>query len=141
MENWPRFGRPSTSATEVNIAKVKETVTANSYSTLREIAAELFVSHKSIRTILTNHLGMKHVAAQLVPNLNFLQQLNRIRVAKDMLERVNSDPTFMNAMLLVTRRGFTILKCKLVNKIRSGAFQLNRNRKTHAKLVQKSKSC
>lgn len=96
MEDLPRSGRPSTSATEVNIAKVKEIVTENPHSTLREIATELSVSHESIRTILTNNLGMKHVAARLVPkDLNFFQKLNRMRVAEDMLERVNSDPTFM----------------------------------------------
>jgi hypothetical protein len=58
MEDLHRSGRPSTSATEVNIAKVKEIVSGNPYSTLRQIAAELFVSLESIRTILTNHLGM-----------------------------------------------------------------------------------
>ncbi|KAJ0179522.1 hypothetical protein K1T71_005234 [Dendrolimus kikuchii] len=43
---------------------------------------------------------MKHVAARLVPKqLNFLQKLNRIRVAEDMLERVNSDPTFMKSIV------------------------------------------
>lgn len=100
MEDLPRSGRPSTSATEVNIAKVKEIVTENPHSTLREIAAELFISHESIRTILTNHLGMKHVAARLVPkDLNFLQKLNRMRVAEDMLERVNSDSIFVKRIV------------------------------------------
>ncbi|XP_060806375.1 uncharacterized protein LOC132903073 [Amyelois transitella] len=100
MEDLPRSGRPSTSATEVNIAKVKEIVTENPHSTLREIATELSVSHESIRTILTNNLGMKHVAARLVPkDLNFFQKLNRMRVAEDMLERVNSDPTFMKRIV------------------------------------------
>lgn len=43
---------------------------------------------------------MKHVAARLVPkDLNFLQKLNRIRGAGDMLERVNSDPTFMKRIV------------------------------------------
>ncbi|KAJ0172692.1 hypothetical protein K1T71_011831 [Dendrolimus kikuchii] len=43
---------------------------------------------------------MKHVAARLVPkDLNLLQKLNRIRVAEDMLERVNSDRTFMKCII------------------------------------------
>ena len=63
----PRSGRPSTSSTEVNIAKVKEMVTENRHLSLREIAAELSVSHESIRSILNDCLGMKHVAARLVP--------------------------------------------------------------------------
>ena len=52
VEELPRSGRPSTSSTEINIAKVKEMVTENRHLSLREIAAELSVSHESIRTIL-----------------------------------------------------------------------------------------
>jgi hypothetical protein len=60
MDDMPRSSKPQT---EVNIAKVKEIVTENPISTLRT----LFQSHESIRTILTNHLGMRLVTARLVP--------------------------------------------------------------------------
>ena len=63
VEDFPRSGRPSMSSTQVNIAKVKEIVTENRHLSLREIAAELSVSHESIRTILNDCLGMKRVAA------------------------------------------------------------------------------
>ena len=71
MEDLPRSGRPSTSSTEVNIAKVKEMVTENRHLSLGEIGAELSVSHKSMRTILNNCLGMKCVASRLVPKYHF----------------------------------------------------------------------
>ena len=67
VEDLPHSGRPSTSSTEVNIAKVKDMVTENLHLSLREIAAELSVSHESIRTILIDCLGMKPVVARLVP--------------------------------------------------------------------------
>ena len=67
VEDLTRSGRPSTSSTEVNIAKVKEMVTGNRHLSLREIAVEHSVYHKSIRTILNDCLGMKRVAARLVP--------------------------------------------------------------------------
>jgi hypothetical protein len=87
MEDLPRSGRSTMFATEVNIAKVKEIVTENPHSALREIAAKLSVSNESIRTIFTNHLGTKHIAVRPVPiDLNFLQKLNRMRVANEMLE-------------------------------------------------------
>ena len=54
VENLPRSGRPSTSSTEVNIAKVKEMVTENRHLNLRNIAVELSVSQESIRTILND---------------------------------------------------------------------------------------
>jgi len=44
VEDLPRSGRPSTSLTEVNIAKVKEMVNENRHLSLREIPAELSVS-------------------------------------------------------------------------------------------------
>ena len=48
VEDLPHTGRPSTSSTQVNIAKVKEMVTKNRHLSLREIAAELSVSHEYI---------------------------------------------------------------------------------------------
>ena len=100
VKDLSRSGRPSTSSTEVNIDKVKEMVIENRHFSLREIAAELTVSHESIRIILRDCLGMECVAARLVPkDLNFLQKLNRVKVAEDMLERVNSDPTFIKRII------------------------------------------
>ena len=75
VENLSCSGRPSTSLTKVNIAKMKEMVTENRHLSLREIVAELYVSHELIRTILNNGLGMKRVPK----DLNFLQKLNRIK--------------------------------------------------------------
>ena len=58
------------------------------------------MSHESIRTILNDCLGMEHVVARLVlKDLNFLQKTNRVKVAENMLERVNSDPTFIKRIV------------------------------------------
>ena len=79
-EDLPRSSRPSTSSTEVNIAKVQEIVTKNRHLSLRDIAAALSVSHESLRTILNDCFGMKRVAAGLIPKeLNFLQKLNLVQ--------------------------------------------------------------
>jgi hypothetical protein len=43
MEDLPRCGRPSTSATEVNITKLKGIVIENPYSTESERATEIYV--------------------------------------------------------------------------------------------------
>jgi hypothetical protein len=51
MEDLPWSGRPSTSATKVNIQTMKEIMTEEPHSTLREIAVELCVSGEWIRTI------------------------------------------------------------------------------------------
>ncbi|XP_043064448.1 uncharacterized protein LOC108100612 [Drosophila ficusphila] len=67
LEDMPRSGRPSTSLTDTNIDAVKEFIFENHHVSLREIAQVLNISHESIRTILTDRLGMKRVAARLVP--------------------------------------------------------------------------
>lgn len=78
VEDLPRSGRPSTSSTEQNVEKVKEIVNENRHASLRKIAHDLNMSHESVRTILTDILGMRRVAARLVPKeLNFLQKQYR----------------------------------------------------------------
>lgn len=71
MKDLLRFGMPSKSTTKVNITKVTETLTENPHSSLRKIAAELFVSHEAIRSILNNHLGIKHFGTRLHSNTRF----------------------------------------------------------------------
>ena len=75
VEDLPLSSRSATSSTELNIAEVKETVTENRHLSFREIADELSVSHESIRTILNDYLGMKRVAARLVPK-DYLTRLS-----------------------------------------------------------------
>lgn len=91
VEDLPRSGRPSTASTEDNVDKIKERVLENRRTSLREIAHDLKISHESARTILIDILGMRKVAARLVPkDLNFLQKRHREQVASDMLDRCNS---------------------------------------------------
>ena len=67
MEDLLLSGQPSTSSTAVNITKMKEMVNEIRHLSLREIIAELSVSQESIHTTLNDCLGMKRVAAQLIP--------------------------------------------------------------------------
>ena len=45
MEDKPRSGRPSTSSTENNIDQVKEITLHNRFSSLKNIAREVHISH------------------------------------------------------------------------------------------------
>ena len=54
--------------------------------TIREIAEELNIAYGSAQDILDNDLGLRRVAAKLVPkDLNFMQKRDHVDVAKDML--------------------------------------------------------
>lgn len=46
-------------------------------------------------------------------NLNRLQKRRRVEVAKKMLDNVAEDPTFINALLLLTRCGFMNMASKV----------------------------
>ena len=51
--------------------------------TIREIGEELNIAYGSAQDILVNDLGLRRVAAKLVPkDLNFMQKRDRADVAK-----------------------------------------------------------
>ena len=133
VKDLPRSGRPSTSSTEVNIAKVKEIMTENRHLSLREIAAELSVSHGSIRTILNDCLGMKRVAARLVPkDINFLQKFNRVKTKNS--TNIIEQPSYSPDMALADF--FLFLKLKL--PLRGTRFQSIEGIKENWRREQKS---
>ena len=50
--------------------------------------------------ILVDILGMRRVAARFVPKeLNFLQRQYREQISLDMVDRANSDPTFIERII------------------------------------------
>ena len=96
----PRSGRPSTATTKENIDRIKKLVLENRRMSLRELASEVNISFKSVHNILIDILGMKRVAARLVPKeLNFVQKAQRKHVAEDMVSRASTDPTFMKRII------------------------------------------
>ncbi|KAF2899026.1 hypothetical protein ILUMI_07149, partial [Ignelater luminosus] len=65
VDDLPRFGRPSTSITYENIEKVKAIVLADRRVSIREIAADLGISFRSVQSVMHNVLGMRRVEARL----------------------------------------------------------------------------
>ena len=93
-------GRSSTSSTESNINQVNEIILDNRFSSLRDIALEVHISHEFVRFILVDILGMRSVSACIVlKELNFLQKQYREQVSLDILDHANFDPTFMKRII------------------------------------------
>ncbi|XP_037955147.1 protein GVQW3-like [Teleopsis dalmanni] len=67
IEDFPRSGRPSTSNTEENMAKIKKIVLEDRRMTERKIARDLNISNRLVHHILHDILGMRRVATRLVP--------------------------------------------------------------------------
>jgi len=60
-------GRPATSRTEENTAKVRQIVHENHWLTVRNIAEQVNVDRETVRKILTEDLDMRKVCAKMVP--------------------------------------------------------------------------
>lgn len=95
-----RPGRPSTSKTDENIDKVKDIVLQNRRITIREVAEELNISYGSCEDIINNNLGMKRVAAKMIPKLlNLEQKEYRKEIAQLMLNDVENDPDLLKRVI------------------------------------------
>jgi ribosomal protein S25 len=72
-------GRPATSRTEENIAKVRQIVREIRRLTVRSIAEQVNIDRKTVRKILTEDLDMRKMCAKMVPKeLNEEQKQRRI---------------------------------------------------------------
>jgi transposase len=92
VDDDPRSGRPSTSKTDDNVAKVREVLRSNRRLTVRAVAEEVSISKTVCREILTENLGMHRIAAKFVPRLlTDDQKQNRVDVSKELLDRANDD--------------------------------------------------
>jgi len=62
-----RSGRPATSRTEENIARVRQIVSEIRRLTVRSIAEQVNIARETVRKILTEDLDMRKVCAKMVP--------------------------------------------------------------------------
>ena len=62
-----RSGRPATSRTEENLAKVRQIVRENRRLTVRSIAEQVNIDRETVRKILTEDLDMRKVCTKMVP--------------------------------------------------------------------------
>ena len=69
IEDYPKFGRPSSSTGDDHIEKVRSVLRENRRLTVREVSEEVGICKRSFHTILTEELKMHRVAAKFVPRL------------------------------------------------------------------------
>ena len=83
-----RSGRPATSRTEENIAKVCQIVRENRRLPVRSIAEQVNIDRETVRKILAEDLDMRKVCAKMVPKeLTEEQKQRRVTICQDLLER------------------------------------------------------
>ena len=80
--------------------QVHEKVLEDHHLTIQEIVAEVGISTSSVHSILTEDLNLRKVSAKFVPKLLPEQQKElRKEISEDMLDLVNHDPEFIEAII------------------------------------------
>jgi len=83
-----RSGRPETSRTEENIAKVRQIVREDLRLTVRSIVEQVNIDRETVRKTLTEDLEVRKVCAKMVPKeLTEEQKQRRVTICQDLLER------------------------------------------------------
>ena len=82
-----RSGRPATSRTEENIAKVRQILRENRRLTVGSIAEQVNIDRETVRKILTEDLDMRKVCGKMVPKEFTEEQKQRsVTICQDLLE-------------------------------------------------------
>ena len=100
LEDKPRSGRPSTSRTDENITKIHELIMEDRRRTIDELVNLTGVSWSSCQRILNEELGMKRVAAKMVPRLlTDGQKQSRMDACRELKEQLEVDPDLFSKVI------------------------------------------
>jgi len=100
VEDEQRSGRPSTTQTSDNTARVRELVRSDRRLTVNMTADKVNMNQEAVRRILTEELGMRKISVMMVPrNLTEQQRDARVSVCAELLEQVEADPELMERVI------------------------------------------
>ena len=100
IEDEECAGHPSTSRTENKVAGVKAVLDRDRRLDVRLIAEEVGLPKTDIHQIVKEDLHMRKTCAKLVPkNLSDEQKDNRVLVSQELLDRVTSEPDFLQRLI------------------------------------------
>jgi len=86
-----RSGRPETSRTEENIAKVRQIIRENRRLTVRSVAEQVNIDRETVKKLLTEDLDTRKACLKMVPKeLTEEEKQRRVTICQDLLERQDS---------------------------------------------------
>jgi len=85
VDDDERYGRPTTSTTPENIAKVREAILADHRQTIHDVCEIVGLSYGTVQRILADNLNMRRISARFVPRLlNDNQKALRVSVGREL---------------------------------------------------------
>ena len=100
LEDNERSGRPSMSSTPKNVETIRRLVHEDRRRTIKDIAAIINVSYRTVQTILMCDLNMHRVAAKFVPTLLIPEQKeHRVAICQELCQHALDDPSFMSRVI------------------------------------------
>ena len=142
MIDKARSSRPSTTVTDVSIAKAAELLENVRRLTLRELSASLNISFERIQHIMTEILQMCRVCARWVPgNLTEEQMQRRVQVCMNTVEMSEMIRNFVTSIVRVTNRGIIIMTRYQNSSKVCGNTRIHHHSKNSVHLSQPVKSC
>jgi len=93
-------GRPSTSTTPENIAKVREAILADRRQTIHDVCEIGGLSYRTVQRILEDNLNMRCISTRFVPRLLSVdQKALRISVCRELKQQARDDPNFISNII------------------------------------------
>jgi len=100
LADQPRSGRPSTSRTDENIARIRQLILEDRRRTIDDLVDLSGVSWSSCQRILSEELQMKRVAAKFVPHvLTADQKQSRVDACRELKEHLEIDPDLFSKVI------------------------------------------
>jgi len=93
-------GRPTSCTTPETVARIQELIRQDRRWTICDIAEEVEVGYGTCQWVLTEELGMHHVAAKFVPRiLTADQKQQHIDVYTELRQLASDDETFLSRVI------------------------------------------
>jgi hypothetical protein len=95
VDDNERSGRPSTSTTPENIAKVREAILADRRQTIHNVCEIVGLSCGTVQRILADNLNMRRISARFMPRLlSDDQKALRVSVCRELKQQAKDDPNY-----------------------------------------------
>jgi len=138
VEDEQRAGRPSTSRTEKNVARVKAVLDRDRHLSVRLMAEVVGLPKMDVHRIITEDLHMRKICAKPVPkNLPDEQNDNPVLVSRELLDRVTSEPNFLQRV--ITGDESWVFECDPTTKRQSSEWHTSHSSRTKKARMSKSR--